>query len=115
MLTNGPDDVQRTKLRASGLEPFFGVTIASGEVGFGKPDPRIFTTALERLGVRAGEAIAIGDSLERDVLGAHNAGLRCIWLNRERRTQPGHVVPDAEIASLSEVPEIIRALAASNL
>jgi FMN phosphatase YigB (HAD superfamily) len=91
------------------------MTIASGEVGFGKPDRRIFTTALERLGVRAGEAIAIGDSLERDVLGAHNAGLRSIWLNREGWTEPGPVVADAETASLSEVPEIVAALAASNL
>jgi putative hydrolase of the HAD superfamily len=115
VLTNGPDDLQRTKLRASGLESFFGMTITSGEVGFGKPDRRIFTTALERLGVRAGEAIAIGDSLERDVLGAHNAGLRCIWLNREGRTEPCPVVPDAETASLSQVPEIVAALAASDL
>jgi putative hydrolase of the HAD superfamily len=115
VLTNGPDDVQRTKLRASGLEPFIGLTVASAEVGFGKPDPRIFTTALERLGVRGGEAIAIGDSLERDVLGARNAGLRCIWVNRERRTAPSHVIPDREIASLSEVPEIVATLARGNL
>ena len=115
VLTNGPDDVQRTKLRAAGLEPFFDVTIASGEVGFGKPDPRIFTTALKRLGVHVDDAIAIGDSLERDVLGAHNAGLRCIWLNREGRADPGRVIPDREIASLTEVPAAIAALEACNL
>jgi HAD superfamily hydrolase (TIGR01549 family) len=115
LLTNGPDDVQRTKLRTSGLDRFFGVTVVSGEVGFAKPDARIFKSALDLLGIRVDEAIAIGDSLERDVLGAHNAGLRCIWLNREGGAHPGDVVPDREIASLSEIPEVVAALSARNL
>ena len=111
VLTNGPHDVQRAKLRASGLGRFFPTTIASGEIGFGKPDPRFFLTALERLDIRVDEAIAIGDSLERDVVGARNAGLRCIWLNREQRTLPSAVVPDHEIVSLSEIPALIAMIA----
>jgi phosphoserine phosphatase len=107
VLTNGPEDVQRAKLRASGLERFFPVTVASGEVGFGKPDPRIFTTALERLGVRASEAIAVGDSLERDVVGAHRAGLGCVWLNREHSAHAAPTKPDYEIASLGELPGLV--------
>jgi len=107
VLTNGPHDVQREKLRASGLERFFPVTIASGEIGFGKPDPRFFSTAIERLGIRVDEAIAIGDSFERDVVGARNAGLRCIWLNRERRAVSGNVVPDHEIVSLRQIPSLV--------
>jgi len=106
VLTNGPGDVQRVKLRASGLERFFTVTIASGDIGFGKPDPQIFTTALERLRLSANEAIAIGDSFERDVIGAHNAGLRCVWLNREgdARQAPTR---DHEIASLNDLAPLI--------
>jgi putative hydrolase of the HAD superfamily len=111
VLTNGPGDVQRAKLRASGLERFFPVTVASGDVGFGKPDPRIFTTALDRLGLRPNEAIAIGDSLERDVVGAHNAGLRCVWLNREHRAPPDTMIPDHEIVSLSEIPALLARVA----
>lgn len=107
VLTNGPGDVQRAKLQASGLERFFPVTVASGDIGFGKPDPRIFTTALERLGFGVNEAIAIGDSLERDVVGAHNAGLRCVWLNREQRARLATVTPEHEIASLSEVAALV--------
>jgi putative hydrolase of the HAD superfamily len=107
VLTNGPDDVQRAKLQASGLERFFPVTVTSGDVGFGKPDPRIFTTALERLGVRANEAIAIGDSLERDVVGARNTGLRCVWLRRERGARPDAVTPNHEIASLSDLVPLV--------
>ena len=72
-----------------------------------KPDPRFFLTALERLDIRVDEAIAIGDSLERDVVGARNAGLRCIWLNREQRALPSTVVPDHDVASLSEIPSLV--------
>lgn len=107
VLTNGPHDVQRAKLRASGLERFFPTTIASGAIGFGKPDPRFYLTALERLSLRPDEAIAIGDSLERDVVGARNAGLRCIWLNREQRASPDTMVPEHEIVSLSEIPSLL--------
>jgi len=113
VLTNGPGDVQRTKLRASGLERFFVVTIASGDIGFGKPDPQIFTAGLQRLGVCADEAIAIGDSLERDVVGAHNAGLRCVWLNREGDALQGPR-PEHEIASLEELAPLVVHLTSSS-
>jgi putative hydrolase of the HAD superfamily len=112
VLTNGPGDVQRAKLHASGLDSFFPVTVASGDIGFGKPDPRIFTTALERLGVRVEEAIAIGDSLERDVGGAHDAGLRCIWLNPDRHARSETVNPDHTIQSLDELGAVVQGLTA---
>lgn len=40
--------------------------VLSFEVGAAKPDPRIFQTALARVGVRAKEALMIGDSDEND-------------------------------------------------
>ena len=113
VLTNGPGDVQRAKLWASGLGRFFPIAVVSGEIGFGKPDPRIFNTALDRLDVRADEAIAIGDSLERDVQGARNAGLRCIWLNREHHAQPVTSKPEYEIASLRQGARLISELTSS--
>jgi phosphoserine phosphatase len=107
VLTNGPGDVQRAKLLASGLEWFFPVIVASGDIGFGKPDPRMFATALERLGLDTDEAIAIGDSIERDIVGARSAGLRCVWLNREHLANPATTKPDHEVTSLGELPRLI--------
>jgi FMN phosphatase YigB (HAD superfamily) len=40
--------------------------VLSFEIGAAKPDPRIFTEALARLGVRADEALMVGDSEEND-------------------------------------------------
>ena len=48
--------------------------VLSYQVGVAKPDPRIFEVALSRLGVDAGDAVMVGDSVEND--GAA-AGLGC--------------------------------------
>lgn len=111
LLTNGAPDVQREKFDASGLAPFFKLSVVSGEEGIGKPDLRIFQLVLHRLGADPAQAVMVGDSLYRDVQGAHNAGLKGIWLNRQdtQRTQADDldITPDAVITSLSELPTLL--------
>ena len=51
------------------------------DIGVPKPDPRIFEFALDLLGVRAHEAVMVGDSLEADVKGALGAGLHAILVD----------------------------------
>jgi HAD superfamily hydrolase (TIGR01549 family) len=53
--------------------------------GWVKPHPTIFEAALELLGVRAGEAVMVGDSLEEDIDGARALGMRAILIDREER------------------------------
>lgn len=65
-----PEHVERI-----GLAHLFTTVVASAVVGAEKPDPRIFRTALERLGVEPGRALHIGDE-ESDRLGAAAAGMR---------------------------------------
>ncbi len=108
LITNGAPDLQREKLHGSGLEPFFDAIIVSGEVNVGKPDPRIFALALERLGVRPDEAAMVGDSPARDIAGALNAGVRAIMIKRAglQRDLVG-ATPDAEIASLDQLRAVL--------
>ena len=75
----------------------------SGEVGIGKPDPRIFTTVLERLGISAEMAIMVGNSLKSDIAGAHQVGLKAVWLNRDKKDNDNSVKPDCEITNLSKL------------
>ncbi len=92
------------ELRAAGLEGMFDVVVVSGDLGFRKPDPRMFTTAVERLGARPGEAVHVGDSLARDVAGARAAGLAAVWLDRRGAGVPGGtILPDAVISSLEDL------------
>ena len=80
ILTNGPSDIQRAAIRASGLEDFFQTILVSGDadVGFAKPHPRMFELACERLEVSPSEALMIGDNLKLDVQAAMAIGLRAI-------------------------------------
>ncbi|MDP9245194.1 MAG: HAD family hydrolase [Chloroflexota bacterium] len=105
--TNGPADVQRIKLTVSGLRRFFPVVVASSDVGAGKPDPRIFAAAVERLRVSPEDVLVVGDSLAKDVAGAHAAGLRCVWVDRTGAERDQACVPDAEVRSLAELPALL--------
>ena len=89
---------------------YFRVTTTT-DIGFGKPGPEIFMHALDALGVPADAAVYVGDSLTwdvRGVRGAGNAGVVSVWLNRNgsERTSDDPL-PDAQIVSLAELPELV--------
>ncbi|NQW20461.1 MAG: HAD-IA family hydrolase [Chloroflexi bacterium] len=65
-----------------GLTDHVDFAVTSGEIGFEKPDKRIFEVALLKAGVLAGEAVLVGDQLESDIFGAEQAGLRPILIDR---------------------------------
>lgn len=100
MITNGPTEIQRPKIELLAIAAHFPVIVVSGEVGVSKPAPAIFAIALERCGSAAAEAVYVGDSAEYDILGAHAAGLRAVWVNRAGREWVGDLCPHAEIRDL---------------
>lgn len=114
LLTNGAPDLQREKIAASGLESFFKAIAVSGEHGIGKPNPDIFHRLLSELGVVPGEALMVGNSLERDIAGARNAGIRSIWIRVPGSEEHADVTPDHTITSLGEIPQILRDLQAAS-
>ncbi|MBA2442303.1 MAG: HAD family phosphatase [Rubrobacter sp.] len=62
LVTNAPRENAAFMLRTLGLEGFFDLEVLAEEVAFGKPDPLIYVTALERLGVGPERAVAFEDS-----------------------------------------------------
>lgn len=111
LLTNGAPDLQREKFEASGLASLFDEAVVSGEIGVGKPEPAIFHHLLERLGVAPAEALMVGNSLARDVAGAHRAGLRACWIALDGENEPvGTVTPDFTIRRLDELPPLVESL-----
>lgn len=70
--------------RALGLDAYFDVIVSSFEVGYEKPDPRIFAVACARLGLRPEQVLHIGDNEVDDVEGARAAGLGAVHLERPR-------------------------------
>ncbi len=65
-----------------GLDAAFDHVVASAEVGFAKPDRRIFEAACRLLERPAGRILHVGDTLADDCEGARAAGLDCLLLNR---------------------------------
>lgn len=77
-LSNGNADLVQI-----GLQPWFRGSLAAREFGVGKPDPRIFAAACERLGCAPNEVLHVGDDLRLDVHGALDAGLQAAWVRRD--------------------------------
>lgn len=104
IVTNGAPDLQREKIAGAGLGAHVDAVVVSGEIGAGKPDPLPFAVALAALGATAGAALMVGDSYERDIVGARNAGLRGIWLDWEGRfSSQEDTVPAPRIGDLREL------------
>ena len=88
LLTNGGRVGQRQKIDRFNLAPLFDVVLVEGEVGFGKPDPRIYRHALGELDVTADQSWMVGDNLEWDVLGPQREGIAGIWIDARGRGVP---------------------------
>ena len=56
-------------LRKINVEKYFEVIVTSVDVGFDKPDERIFLIALKALGVRPEESVMVGNRIGVDIVG----------------------------------------------
>jgi putative hydrolase of the HAD superfamily len=81
-VTNASGGHQRAKLDELGLGRFIDHVVIAGEVGAAKPDPRLFESACAALGCEPSEVMHVGDRLRTDAIGAHEAGLTGVWLDR---------------------------------
>ena len=108
LLTNGAPDLQHEKIDGSGIREYFVAIVISGEVGFGKPERRIYEIMLNQLDVRPEQAMMIGNSLKSDIKGAQATGMKTAWLNRSRMLRDEPIVPDWEISSLQELRVALR-------
>jgi len=102
LLTNGSSDLQRFKLDQAGLADAFASVVVSGEAGVGKPAPAVFGLVLDGLGAGVEGSVMVGDSWERDIVGAIEVGLRPVWI-ADGRTPP---VDDPRVTVIDSVREL---------
>jgi putative hydrolase of the HAD superfamily len=81
-VTNGNADISRMPVARH-----FQGSVSARELGVGKPDPRIFEAACERLRMAPHEVMHVGDDWQLDVEGALGAGLWAVWLHRTGTSQ----------------------------
>ena len=100
-----------TVLHEFSLDGLFLKVIESAVVGIRKPDPRIFLLGVEALGLKPEEVTVVGDSFDKDIIPAHEAGCQTIWLRGEGWTSASHNgdCPYCEtINALDEILEMIK-------
>ena len=92
-------------LSGTGIAPLLELTCDSALEGVSKPDPRIFTLAVERLTLRSEEVLFVGDSYEQDIVPARAAGLRTAWLvAREGAAEES--LADMRLGTLAELESL---------
>ena len=110
IIANQPSAV-REAMRRDGLDRYFDVWAVSADVGYDKPDPRLFAHAVAEAGVEPGRAAMVGDRLDYDVRPARAAGMLAIWALRGEA--PDDPTPeqlaecDAAIRGLHELPGVL--------
>jgi putative hydrolase of the HAD superfamily len=78
LISNGTGATQRQKLKALGVESAFDPILISEEVGFRKPDARIFALAIRDWHTPADSVLFVGDDPVSDIGGARAAGMRTL-------------------------------------
>ena len=96
------------EMRAVGIEAYFQPIIVSGDLGFRKPDKRIFEAALNGLNLPPENILFVGNDMYRDIYGAKQFGMKTVFFssNQGRQTANG-VEPDYIIYRFAELRQAI--------
>ncbi|MGO4221110.1 HAD-IA family hydrolase [Lysobacter sp. TAF61] len=96
-ISNGNADLARV-----GVSAHFAFQLGAREHGTPKPAASIFHAACRQLDLAPGDVLHVGDDIELDVVGAHRAGMRSCWINRDGAHWPhADLRPDLEFATLA--------------
>ena len=109
MCSNGFHEVQYKKLEACGLRSYFDTIILSEDAGANKPSGAFFDYAFKTAGAHPDTTLMIGDNLQTDIIGAHNAGIDTILFNRWNN-EPSSI-PTYTVDTLLEIKTILKGTA----
>jgi 2-haloacid dehalogenase len=107
ILSNGSPNMLAAAVKNAGINNLLDAVLSVEEVKVYKPHPTVYQLAVDRLGLKEGEICFISSN-GWDAYSAKAFGFHVIWCNRSGQT-PERIpeAPDAEILSLSDLPEIV--------
>ena len=101
-ISNGNADVARV-----GIGAHFSASLSAHAFGVGTPDVRIFNAAAHAVGVLPHQLLHVGDDPALDVLGALDAGMQTVWLNRAEHAWRHERVPHVMVTSLQHLCQLL--------
>lgn len=112
LLTNGDRQTQREKIEACACQSYFDAIVIGGEQKEEKPAPSIFYHCCDLLGVQPGDCVMVGDTLETDIQGGLNAGLKAtVWINKSGRVPlTSSPMPHYMVSSVLELPALLQSI-----
>jgi putative hydrolase of the HAD superfamily len=115
LITDGNQRVQRSKIRALGIQNLFDTVITTTSYGKQqqKPSPFPYQKALSKLAVNSSQAVYVGDNPNKDFVGARKIGIYTIRVLRGhyknvRLTK--NLEADSEITALTELNRVVCSL-----
>lgn len=107
LITNGEAKIQRYKIEKFDLQRYFDCILIETEVGFGKPDTRIFERAMGEMQVNPKQVWSVGDNLIWDIEAPQKLGIYSIWNDFEKIgvLEDSKILPDRIINSVYELIE----------
>lgn len=105
LITNGNSQGQRAKLVRFGLTEYFEFVLIEQELGFGKPDIRVYEHALSLMGLESRDVWMVGDNLVWDIEPPKRLGIRAVWHDWRSAGLPpdSRIVPDRIITDIGEL------------
>lgn len=105
-----PGTAMRKVMERLGILGYFEVTTFSNEVGYLKPDRRIFASTLGRLGIAPGKTAHVGDHQVLDVQGSREFGMRSVHVRRYAPDIESLYEPDLSVETLRQLPDALATL-----
>ncbi len=104
LITNGFEKVQHSKLKHSGLAPFFKEVITSEGSNSLKPNKEIFDYAFQKTNANPAKSIMVGDTIDVDIAGAKNAGIDQVYVNHvANKTDSGATYTITSLKQLEDI------------
>ena len=98
------------RLERFGILDNFEIIINSTDIGFSKPDLRIFQVALEKANIEPSKAVYVGDRVDNDMVPAKKLGMRTIRLRQglgQYGSEDATFPSDWQVSNVQELLQIL--------
>ncbi len=110
VVTNGLREAQRPRIEKLNMTHYFDSIVVSDEIGVAKPDVRFFENVYTSIDHDFGKEniLMIGDSLQSDIKGGNDFGVRTCWIHHEAEHNTSEVKPDYKVKNMNGFLDLMR-------